>query len=294
MVALVLSISPKPQLLDFKAVEKLKLQNFCAKLLVTSSQHHSFHAAVLCGIPIPNSRWKSALQQSSLIHLIVVSGSHLVFIALLLQVASFPATFSVILLFLFSLMTGWQAPVVRALSSWILRSLQAHHFWRWPADLVCFLSGIALLVIFPSWWSSLSFLLSWSAALALSFPLPPRVSSTPQKILLRQLLIFWLLLPLLSLFTSPHPLSVLVNFFLVPLLSALLIPYSLLAQLAPAWTDPGLDHLLHFLELLALELRQSPSNLLAHSLARLWLWLFAHHLIAFILRIYLRRNTCAH
>jgi hypothetical protein len=196
------------------------------------SEYRVWYQAIVCGQNLPPSIEKGWFQQTGLIHVIVVSGSHLIFLeeglSLVIRGNRWVATsLRWALLLLFALASNLQPPITRALvhRAWAFTiNRRGQHLKGLHLQL---LSGLTTLAFFPGWWSSLSFLLSWLCALALSFPLP---SKNP---LWRAFLVYVLLVPALLAVQTPQPASILFNALFAPLLGAALFPLSLLGFFHP-------------------------------------------------------------
>ncbi len=223
-------------------------------LCITNTPPHQnfgeFYAAIVCGAELPPSPSSQSLKVLGLYHLIVVSGSHFVVLekGLHLLAGQKSRRLNIMIfgaLLGFAIVCRLEPPVVRALSSFMLRKLTEEQKLFWQPHQVTFLSGVATLLAFPVWLTSTSFLLSWTASLLISLP----ISGALRK----HALIYIGLLPILCGFQPLHPLTSVVNWGVGPLLGALLFPASLMAMLLPALT-PATDlmwaamiHLLDFL-----------------------------------------------
>lgn len=192
-----------------------------------STEYRAWYQAIVCGQNLPPSVERGWFQQTGLIHVIVVSGSHLVFLEDLLLIARMPTFLRWSLLLLFSMASNLQPPVTRAL----IQRTTAEVFRRKQISLrsihLQLLSGLITLSLFPAWWSSLSFIMSWICVLALSLPLPSK------SLLWRSALIYLLMFPPVSTMQRPHPASILFNFVFAPVLGLILFPMSLLGFFHP-------------------------------------------------------------
>ncbi len=200
----------------------------------TEFQNREWISAVVCGkTPAQNSEYR-LLQMSGLLHLVVVSGSHLVFVEQILSIAferfKWRMVAKTFVLSAFALMTGFQAPVVRALCSQLLNHFQSSNKLFWSPPAVTLFAGIITLTIAPAWWKSISLQLSWVAALCLQ--IPTQNESWGRKIK-QQLYIFVLMFPLLMQFAPPHPVSILYNLAVAPFLGVVMFPASAAAMLFP-------------------------------------------------------------
>jgi competence protein ComEC len=198
----------------------IPLHNLCLHLAPNSNYQH-WYQAIVCGQNLPASVEKSWFQQTGLIHVIVVSGSHLVFLDETLQLLRVPRILRIFLAILFSLVNQLQPPITRALFQ---------RFWNWffwrqsrplPAIHAQFLALITSLALFPNWWTSLSFIMSAVCSLGLTLPVRSKRPITQAT-----LVYILMALPIFSLQT-PHPASILFNVLFAPILGTLLFPMSL-------------------------------------------------------------------
>ncbi|WP_350159272.1 ComEC/Rec2 family competence protein [Bdellovibrio sp. 22V] len=232
---------------------------------------------------------KTNLSKTSLIHIFVVSGSHLILLDQLLSILRIPVFLRFLFLGGYSLAVGWQAPAVRAFLGLCLREFfrRKKHFF--PADLVVLLTGLSVLFLFPAWWNSLSLQMSWCAALALGVPELLRLRGSMARILAAQFSIFLFMSAPLWGLGSLHPLGLLYNLFLAPVVSYVLLPLSFLAVLFKGlcltFFDKVMTSFTFVLPLLAEPVqivRGSPP-----SVGFLWLWILLWHLVFHFLRLHL-------
>lgn len=220
----------------------LPLHELCMQLAPTSNWRASYQALV-CGSNLPESEFLDALRSTSLLHIAIVSGSHLILVEVILRkfLPQKLTSFSLIFfcLFCYSLLSGWQPPAVRALSTLILQHLNSRLSLFWSGSHVTWVAGLLTWALFPQWGYSFSFLLSWGASLALTL-LPDSYSLKIYDQWKTHLLVYLLLVPLLTPFGGTHPLSVLCNWILGPIFSIILFPVSLIAFILPftsQWID---------------------------------------------------------
>lgn len=202
------------------------VNELCLRLSPDSS-YRSWYQAIVCGQNLPPSTEKLWFQQTGLIHVIVVSGSHLVFLEDILLLLKLPAIVRWILLLLFSLASNLQPPIARAVIQRVWMEVLRRRQSPLPTLHVQLLAGLSTLALFPGWWTSLSFFMSWICVLALSLPLP---SKNP---LAQSALIYLLMIPAVSQVQTPHPSSILFNFVMGPVLGIALFPLSLLGFFHP-------------------------------------------------------------
>lgn len=212
-------------LLNLLADHSKILQQLCISYVPNQSEYRDFTQAIVCGSTLPNNAFNQQLKDIGLIHLIVVSGSHLIFLSELIN--KFPFRHMVIrylLLICFSLLTGFQAPVARALSHQILCDLQSAFRLNWSKTQIVWNASLFCLALNPIWINSISFLLSWAASLALSLVEKP-------KGLKKHVLFFVIFSPLLAYISTLNPITILTNWLLAPIIGMVLFPLSLVSFL---------------------------------------------------------------
>ncbi len=286
IAAFSLSIACPPGLLISTSSLSEKIQRKCFKILPDSSKHKSALASLVCGQKLTNEKLKEDLSKTSLIHLFVISGSHLILFESVLRFLRMPDYLRIAVLAFYTLATGWQPPTVRALFSLGLRHLLSRHKCFLPGDLQTLLAGLVLLFFFPAWWDSLSLLMSWCASLALCTPGLFRLKNNLTKALTSQVAIWsFMLFPLWGI-GSLHPLSLLYNILLAPLISYLLLPLSFLA-IAHPWCLAIFENVLNFFSHL-LRLFSEPilsEDGTSHPVQVLWIWILILHLSFHFLRL---------
>ncbi len=128
-------------------------------------------AALLCGAKSLSPSNQQILISSGGLHAFVVSGGHLIWLESQLKIAlakgqvPFWTLHSV--LFLYSAICGFDAPVVRAFLQLSLFALGKHRYWLLSPGQTTLLSGLSCLCLNPGWATSLSLHLSWLASLFL-------------------------------------------------------------------------------------------------------------------------------
>lgn len=212
------------------AVISKPFQNFCQKMSPTDSEYSDFYKAIVCGVlDLPqHTIWD--FKVVGLFHLIVVSGSHLVFLTYFLDKIFFLKKSKVVflikflILFLYALTSGLNAPIIRALASWVISSLNEQYKLAWSPPYAVLVTGFFCLGLFPSWWSSLSFFMSWCAAFGLS------LGQSPLKKCI--FIYFFMALPMSGLGIS-SPLTILTNVFIAPVIGFVMLPISFLPYVVP-------------------------------------------------------------
>ncbi|HEX4923650.1 MAG TPA: ComEC/Rec2 family competence protein [Bdellovibrionales bacterium] len=193
--------------------------------MTPTGSYKPYYDAIVCGAPLPD-RLAAPFQVTGLIHLLVVSGTHLIFLSELLRRAGIQRfEIHAAILSGFVVMTGGQAPALRALAALILGALSRWLGLSWSHLDVTLASGMLLWALFPELITKLSFLLSWAAALSLSL--------TGGGGLKRHIAMFAFLYPVLAPLAPPHPASIFFNWLFAPVVGSFLFPASLAATLVP-------------------------------------------------------------
>lgn len=187
-----------------------------------NSPYHVLYDALVCGSTLPAGHEKQLFVDTGLIHLMVVSGSHLIFLEMLL--GFLPRRIRLAILGGYCYLTGFQAPVVRAFLrralALPLRARLGTTSLQLEAAAVC-----AALLLYPEWLVSRSFLMSWMCGLALCLPkILPRTPHFDQA-----LKSYFFLLP----FCWASPLSVGWNTLLAPFVGIILFPACVFAVAFP-------------------------------------------------------------
>lgn len=134
--------------------------------LLPGSVHFELYSGLVCGTNLPASVDKQAFLDSGLIHLMVVSGAHLLFLEALLAKFS-PAVRLPILMF-YCWLTGFGPPVVKAFTHRVVELVLNSKHWR-PAQVEAVAVTLIILVC-PAWIVSRSFQMSWMCSLAMYLP----------------------------------------------------------------------------------------------------------------------------
>lgn len=218
----------------------------------------SYHQALVCGSPLPNDSFLSQLLQVGLIHMLVVSGAHLGFLQSFFRLLRIPDALTWVFLCLYTLFTGAQPPVLRALvQRWFDFPTRMHQvFW----------AGIFCLGVFGF---SYSLLLSWLATLGVLWP-----GGRERGLYKQALLIYSVMIPALFSLGTQHPLSVVWNVLVAALLGWGLLPASMIAPLHP-WLALFSEWLWHlFLALTQWMAWITPAWDFRFGLHAFWPWLY--------------------
>jgi predicted membrane metal-binding protein len=245
------------------------LHNLCTNNL-HARQFNPIYQGLLCGDSSLPASTENLFKQTGLYHLIIVSGSHFVFLEQGLNIFFKKYTKSKIAVYvLFAATCQFNPPAVRALISLLLQgfSRKSHLFWR-PEQTALY-SGLWALIIFPEWWTSHSLLLSWLASLALCFS---------HKTIYQHILIFFFIFPILF---NSSILTILNNILVAPLFSYFYFPMSVLTALIPYGAiigNPIWNFTLHAMSYLPSDPSQT-SGFSPCQFSFLWLYIFGLHLV---------------
>ncbi|MCJ8278250.1 MAG: ComEC/Rec2 family competence protein [Bdellovibrionales bacterium] len=190
------------------------------------SHYKPFYQAIVCGQNLTNSLEYGLLRDIGLLHIIVVSGSHLVFITQIMSRSRIPQTklFIPFILTAFTLVTRMDPPITRALVHLFLASVIKSNKLNLSPTVSLIGSLVFCISMNPPWFYSSSLLLSAGASLGIA---------RGKNIFTQSLLCYIGLLPLLLDFSQLSPSSVIVNSIITPLISFILFPSSLLCFFVP-------------------------------------------------------------
>lgn len=290
MIILILSaffacISPSPLLLKKTSTFALTQQSKCDEFLSWKMEHQDSLTALLCGTDLNNKNHKELLKKSSLIHIFIVSGAHLLFLDQFLSTLRIPLFVRFLIWLFYSVIAGWQAPVARAFLQLSLRAGLQSRGAYFPSDLIVLIVGLIGIGLFPQWSQSLSYQMSWCASLALSYGAIFRLRPSFQKAVLTQVSIYICMAPLLYGFGSLHPLSVIFNLLLGNFVAWMILPLALLAGVIPFMRplfDACLDGFFFLVSHMISPVQQESAALLSREL--LWLWIGCLQALCFLLR----------
>jgi predicted membrane metal-binding protein len=276
-----------------------QLQSICISSVNSEIRHNELLGAFICGKSLSPGTIRDLWTTTGLYHLLVVSGSHLIaliscwdFLTLSAKAAlpksntSFEPAFTVLealLLLAFSLMTGFQAPLVRSLLGKLLNHLSQTYKWGWPSDIIVMSSGVSCLLLFPDWISSRSLILSWMASLALT---------QGRGLLQKAVYVFAFVLPCLWGWGQLNPITILVNVILAPVQGVVLLISCLLSWISPLAAQAGLELSIAILKATS---EVTPRSEISAPLDTwlVWAFLIAMTCILHFQRVHNRRDSCS-
>ena len=244
------------------------LHHLCLTKLNFESSTPEFYKALVCGKRLPPGEFKSLFIRGGLIHLTVVSGAHLIFLKSFILKWPIPNFLKkpLILVFLifYALSSHLHAPVLRALFSFFLFELSDRFKLFWNPFLILFFSTVLCLLYRPQLLDSFSLQLSVLASL---------LYHGSKNSLAKCLFIYCFTMPIINHWQELHPLSVLSNWILAPIISSVLFPLSLLSPFFP-FLYPITDGLwMTVIQLLkGIQFLQEQKSLFYWSIPKPWIW----------------------
>ena len=191
----------------------------------------------------------------------------------------------------YGLACGWQAPIVRAWLGLCSRMISKKWYLFLPADYFVFVVGMICLMLFPDWISSRSLIMSWLAAMALAICSLLRIRNVPTRLLAQSTVIYLMMMPALWGFGNLHPLSIVFNIVLAPLVSFVLLPLALISSVITSWV-PAFDKICDIFFWISTQ-GTEPIELVKTKpldISTLWIFIFTSHICIHFLRVYLLRN----
>ena len=278
-------------------------QSLCVYHL-PDTQYHDLYAAILCDQKIGDANLRADFARTALLHLIVASGTHLILIERFMNSVSVrykaARLFLGPLLLAFALATGLSAPFVRILCAWGYASIQRKFRLGWSSLHILILAGFTTLLINFSLHRDgsglLSLALSWIAGTAILCIRPQRQQGRRSDEAVNQfqlqITMYCFMIPALLPLAVPHPMSILWNLLLAPLLSALFFPLALLAAFSPHFIVSGIDFIFALMvKLLHLLAGVTPDGLQKYRMPILWPWIYLFSLSLAAVYLHRRERT---
>lgn len=215
-------------------------QSICLNRLPSPSPYASLYQSLLCGRPLPQNETYDLFIKLGILHLLVISGAHLIFLEHLLSKLSAKSGrltegFITLFLLIYLLYTGASPPVVRAFSGFLWK--KANRKWKLHLSpiLIQLSAGLSVLVLIPEWVLSPSFLLSLLASVLMGI--------VPSNNRLYQSLGMYLLMaPYFGGICGLSPFSIIANLFIAPVWMYIMFPLTLLLIPFPIFS-PLIDSL---------------------------------------------------
>ena len=268
------------------------LHGLCLRTLSFESSYPEIYQALICGKRLPYGELRDIFIKGGLIHLMIVSGAHLIFLEYWLSKWPIPSRFQKLFLSLalvfYALVSQLHPPVLRALFSFFIRQFSEKKKLFWGPFQVTLLSAFFCLFYIPDAKDSFSLQLSILATL---------LYHSCRDSLLRSFLIYLFILPIINHWQELSSFSVLINWILAPLISSILFPLSFLTVFCP-FLYPLTDSLWSlFLKVLKLtEFFPYHRPFFSWSLPKDWIWFyilgiwyFLFHLESILIRIKIKK-----
>lgn len=242
IIASLLALSYSVDLPNMLSEHSFYLHRICLKAVPMTLRNRESLEAIVCGKNINDLEVRQLLVDTSLIHIFVVSGSHFLLLRSFLARVLGKSFWCMVPLFLYAMVTLCQPPSMRALAFLALGEIALRRKLFLSNIQILLLSGILCLAFFPLWIHSRSLLMSLMAALAMTVSdeiLDRKLSPVLRAFLAQSFMYFAMSLCLWGL-SGLHPLSILMNVLVGPLIGTLLFPTGIFAMVFPI-TAPVFD-----------------------------------------------------
>ena len=234
---------------------------FCLDWSVSWGEFYHVALALSCGSKKSSLQIFETFKHLGLVHLLVISGAHLALLEKFLTRIKTPQLGVGFFLLCFTFMSGANPPVVRAFGFYSFHLINKKFRLFYSPLESTIISSALIVCLLPTWWGSLSFLMSVLASLL--------VHSHKTSFLRLCTRMYLGLIPVLIFLGIPHPLSILINWIFTPIFTVLLFPLSLLAYFWPLWGPIANTAWIWTHEILT----QIPLNMLTKTLPFKPLWM---------------------
>lgn len=207
------------------------LHGLCLDQTQGFSEHAEAAAALVCGHQIESLDLQSVFASSGLIHLLVVSGSHLLVMSKGLDFLRTQKSVKLLILFLFVLVCEMNAPITRSLIAILIAELVKSKKWSWSPSFKQWITSFLCLTINPLWIFSLSFQMSWMASLSLEIASIYHMDKKILQNFLRTFLIYFSFIFIFGFLGFPSLWAPLFGLAFSPLLELILFPLAFLGCL---------------------------------------------------------------
>ncbi len=195
-------------------------QEMCVLNIPKQSSFPEIYKSIVCGLRLPSNKNKLLLTNAGLIHLFVVSGAHL---QLIKKLGSKIINNNLFILFLlggYTLLTGASPPVLKAFIFILLKNFSDKFDLSWTSSQTNFKSTLLCILLNINLINSYSLILS-------SIAIQILIISNSNNLFKSQIKFYILMIPTLILLQIPSPLTILINYFLIPILIMLHLPLTL-------------------------------------------------------------------
>ena len=257
------------------------LHHLCLTGLNFNSSFPDIYQALICGKRLPYGSVREIFVKGGLIHLMIVSGAHLIFLERLLIKAPIPKSlnrgFIYLSLILYACVSQLNPPVLRALFSFFLLRFSRKYKLFWSPVSITLLSGVLCVIYKPETQDSFSLQLSVLTSL---------LYHSCRDSLKRSFLIYLFVLPIINHWQDLSSLTVFINWILAPVISAFLFPLSFLSAFFP-FLYPLSDRLwLICLKVLqGIQFLPFQQSLYDWRLPKEWIWFYIIFLWVFLARL---------
>jgi predicted membrane metal-binding protein len=203
----------------------LFLHNLCLEQIPRSSKTHATLSALVCGKNFERLSDTQLYTSTGLIHLFVVSGSHLILIQKILLKIKVQTWILLLLLLIYAAMCLFNPPVTRSfIFLFFILILHRNHQY-WPKHYLLLLAGLATLTLNYQWLTSLSLQMSWLAALVLEIY---AVQFKSFSLLFRQTMFYSLFIVCFMGLGFPQMSTIVLCVLMTPVLEYILFPFAIL------------------------------------------------------------------
>ena len=209
------------------------LHQLCLDQTETFNNQSEAAAALVCGHQIESLDLQTLFASSGLIHLLVVSGSHLLVMDKGFNFFRLKPALKLTLLFIFVLVCEMNAPIMRSFMAMLVAGFVKSKKWAWSASFNQWVTSFLCLVINPLWIFSLSFQMSWMASLCLDIASHSFTEEKLKQSLVRLFLIYFSFVFISCFLGFPSAWAPLLGLALSPVLELILFPSALLGCLIP-------------------------------------------------------------
>ncbi len=247
----------------------LGIHNQCLDLISFDSYWKNIYEALICGEKLPKGYLRETFVKGGLIHLMIISGAHLLFLEKFWKKLPLPYMVKTLSLYfiltLYTLGALLHPPITRALFSFCLFRFSESKKLFLNSNIVTHLSGFLCLIYNPSWINSTSLQLSWLASL----------SQNAKTSLRKCFLTYFIILPIINRWQEIHYITIIINWLFAPLIGAILFPLSFLSAFFHPLhflTDTLWDIIFNILQIV--KLFPSSISSLKFSIPVKWTWLY--------------------
>lgn len=211
------------------------LHPICLQLLPENPKTQATLQALVCGHNFETYADTKLYTSSGLIHLFVVSGSHLLIIYKLLSFLFKRINLqnyqlhSLFLIFFYSAVCQFNPPVMRSFLGLLIFTVLEQFHKYWPRNYVLLVVGLLCLAVNWRWVDSLSLQMSWLAALAIEL----NQRYLKNKSLLQQFSFYFMYLFTFCNLGFPQVSIVVIALFFTPFLEFILLPLAFLILIFP-------------------------------------------------------------